>query len=212
MSIGWRSALLFLLAAPCLAQEEPPPAALRFDLSPIGAYRTTISFGTKSDVPGTVRAVLDARPAYGAAFGVRLDEADLIEFRWSRMDTRVHLEGAVLDSTSHPVTFDQYHGDFTHEYILDHPAWARPYIMGSVGATHMSASAVTTGFTRFSFGLGGGVKFFPTRRLGFRAQGQWLPVWLDPDIRAICGGGCIVHLGGQLSSQGEFAIGPVFRF
>lgn len=213
MPARWPVVLLLLTGTLGAAQDNTgPPAALRYDLSLIGGYRTTISFGSNTDVVGTVRAVVDARPSYGGAFGVRLNEEDLIEFRWSRQDTRIHLEGIGVDSASHPLTFDQYHGDFTHEYILDEPPWLRPYVMGSVGATHLSGSAISSSFTRFSFGIGGGVKLFPHRRVGFRVQGQWLPIVLDPEFSAVCGVGCIVRFGAQLSSQGEFAFGPVFRF
>jgi len=39
------------------------------------------------------------------------------------------------------------------------------------------------------------------------------PVWVNPEVNAfICGAGCVVHLGGTISSQGEVAVGPVLRF
>jgi hypothetical protein len=186
---------------------------LRFDVSPIVGYRTILSFptGVHAQEPSP-HLVLDARPSYGMAVGVRLNEEDLIEFRWARQNTRVRLEDG-SPSSSNKVVLDQFHGDFTHEYILDEwPHWVRPFVMGSIGATRI-ADTTNVGFTRFSFGLGTGVKVFPTRHLGFRVQGQWLPIVVNPEVRSfICGGGCLVHLSGTLVSQGEVAVGPVFRF
>jgi hypothetical protein len=187
---------------------------LRFDVTPLVGYRTIMSFPTGESglVGSTPHLILDASPSYGMAAGARLDEEDLIEFRWARQDTHIHLEGSA-PFTNDKLVLNQFLGDFTHEYILDQwPPWARPYVIGSVGATHV-AGGTNGSFTRFSFGLGGGVKVFPTRHLGFRAQGEWIPLVVNPEVRSfICGGGCVVHLSGTLVSQGEISIGPVFRF
>src|SRR5262249_45691985 len=191
----------------------PASKPLRFDLTPLIGYRTSVSALLQPDVQGSdAKVVFDASPSYGLAFGVRLDEESLIEFRWARDDTHFHLENTSQLFTKGRAVLDQFHGDFTREYLFDDYPWARPYVIGSMGATHISASN-TTGFTRFSFGLGGGVKFFANRHVGLRVQAEWLPILVEPQVGAfVCGGGCVVHLGGQLSSQGEVTIGPVFRF
>jgi hypothetical protein len=145
------------------------------------------------------------------AVGVRLDEENVVEFRWSRQDTHIHLDdGTPLSDTR--TLLDQFHGDFTHEYILDEwPSWARPFVMASIGVTHVHSGTISS-FTRFSFGAGGGVKVHFNRHVGFRLQGQWLPLVINPQAAAICSGGCILHLTSGLVSQGEIALGPVFRF
>jgi hypothetical protein len=183
---------------------------LRFDLTPLVGYRTIISFPTGLSGQPSPNLILNDKPSYGVAFGMRLDEEDLVEFRWARQDTSVHVEGTASSSN---VVLDQYHGDFTREYILaEWPERARPFVIGSVGATHVGGG--TSGsFTRFSFGLGGGVKFYFARHVGLRIQGEWLPLVVNPQVNSfVCGGGCIVHLSGSLVSQGEVAVGPTFRF
>ena len=67
-------------------------------------------------------------------------------------------------------------------------------------------------FTRFSFGIGAGIRFYASRHLGFKIQAEWLPVLVDPHVAFICGSGCIVHAGGTASSQGEVLVGPILRF
>jgi hypothetical protein len=83
--------------------------------------------------------------------------------------------------------------------------------MLSVGATHVS-NRTDFSFTRFSFGIGGGVRFYPTRHVGFKIQAEYVPVLVDPQATVVCGGGCIVHVGSTLGSQGEVFVGPLFRF
>jgi hypothetical protein len=188
-------------------QDQRKP--LRFDLSTPVGYRTSMLFPTGH--PPSPHLVLGATPSYGVAIGVRLDEEDVIEFRWSRQETHVHVGG--VPYSNEKVTLDQFHGDFTHEYILDEGhRWARPFVMGSAGATRV-AGVANNSFTRFSFGLGGGVKVFFTRHLGLRMQGEWLPLVVEPEVTSfVCGGGCIVFLSARLVSQGEIVAGPVLRF
>ena len=118
-----------------------------------------------------------------------------------------------LTGSRERVILNQFQGDFTHEYILeDWPAWARPFVIGSVGATHLSAGP-NSSFTRFSFGLGGGIKVYFNRHMGLRMQAEWLPLVINPEVGAlVCGGGCVVHLNATLVSQGEISVGPIFRF
>jgi hypothetical protein len=215
--------LVFILITGALVaqtgrDDRAVPKPLRFDFTPLIGYRTSMSLTIQPQVqpvaPGaTPRAVFDANPSYGLAFGVRLDEENLVEFRWAREDTHIHVEDFTQNFSKQRVTLDQFHGDFTHEYFIeDWPPWARPFIVGSVGATHVSVSA-NNGFTRFSFGIGGGIKVFASRHLGFKIQAQWLPVLVNPEVRAfVCGSGCVVRIGGQLISQGEVTTGPVLRF
>lgn len=213
MQIASLATALLLLPAALTAQQTTETNRIQFELTPLLGYRTTVSFPIQPAVQGSnSKVVFDSDPSYGFAAGMRFHEDDVIEFRWARQDSSAHLEDVTSISSRQRITIDQYHGDFTHEYILDQwPKWARPYVIGSVGATHVAGSA-DTNFTRFSFGLGGGVKFLAGQHLGFRFQGEWLPIVLNPHAAVFCGGGCIVHVGGTLGSQGEAVIGPFLRF
>jgi opacity protein-like surface antigen len=186
-----------------LAAQHPSDSdRLQLEVTPLFGYRTNMSFKTDPDADGiTSKFVFDASPAYGFAIGFRSHDEDVVEFRWSRQDTRT---GWILN---------QFHLDCSHEYVVDEwPAWARPYIMASVGATHISNTTNFPVVTRFSFGLGAGIKIFPSPRVGFKVQAEWLPVWITQKAKAFCSGGCVVRFSGQLGSQGEVTAGPVFRF
>jgi len=206
--------LLFVLLSPVLsAQQQPEPKPLRFDVTPFIGYRSSMSFPVEPHVSGTnPSVVLDASPSYGVSFGVRLEEDGLVEIRWARQDSYVHSQDVNPVVPRQRVILDQFHGDFSREYIVDEwGPWARPFVLLSVGGTHVSSST-DINFTRFSFGIGGGVRFYPSRHLGFKIQAEWVPVLVDPQAAFICGGGCIVHVGGTVSSQGEVFVGPVLRF
>ena len=113
------------------------------------------------------------------------------------------------------VTLNQFHVDFTREFIVPEVKGLRSFLTGSVGATHVAAARDS--FTRFSFGFGAGLKQFLGSRLALRAEAKWLPILIDPEVGAwACGtvaaGGCLVVLTGPLTQQFELSFGPVVRF
>lgn len=198
------------LASQTTNEEQAPGRGFLVDLTPFVGYRTSIIFPvTQNTQVLSPNLILEARPAYGVAIGLRTNEEDLVEFRWIRQDTHIHLEA--VGSSNQKVVLNQFLGDFTHEYILDNwRTWARPFVMGSVGATQIDEGTIS--FTRFTFGLGGGVKFFFNRHLGVRMQAEWLPLVINPAVSAVCGGGCIVNINATIVSQGEVLVGPLFQF
>ena len=173
-----------------------------FDVQPDGAVETRASLGDSV--------------SYGVSAGVRFDDFSLIEFRWTRASSVLRLERGVnvnpLATPIADVTLNQFHGDFTREFAIDEVTAIRPFVMASVGATHLGTSS--NGFTRFSFGLGTGLKMAINSKLGIRLEARWLPIWVQPEVSGFaCGfGGCIAVLSGRLTQQFEVTAGPVFRF
>ena len=205
--------LLIMLSRTLSAQQQPAEQSLRFDVTPFIGYRTSMSFSVEPHVSGTnPSVVVDAGPSFGASFGVRLQEDGLAEVRWARQDSYLQSEGISPPFPRQHVILDQFHADFSREYTLDElRPWAKPFVLLSVGATHISNRS-DLNFTRFSFGIGGGMRFYATRHIGFKVQAEWLPVVVDPEVGVICGSGCIVHIRGTVGSQGEVFMGPVLRF
>jgi hypothetical protein len=172
-----------------------------------------MSFPVEPHVTGSnPHIVLEASPSYGVAFGGRPQEEDLIEFRWARQDSYVHSEEITTPISRQRVILDQFHGDFSHEpWIEEWPTWIRPYVLASVGGTRVFNSAGVS-FTRFSFGLGGGIRFYATRHVGFKLQAEWLPILASPQVAFVCGVGCVLHVGGSAASQAEIFAGTFVRF
>src|SRR6185503_6705307 len=189
---------------------EPKP--LRIDFTPLIGYRSSIAFPTVQGLQTNASgAVLAERPSYGFSVGMRLNEEDVVELRWARQESDLRFTGSGLLSTA--VVLHQVHLDCTHEFIMDTwPIWVRPYVIGSVGGTHLDGGN-SAAFTRFSFGLGTGLKVYFNRHVGLRFQVEWLPIVVNPEVGAfVCGAGCVVHLSATAVSQGEIVAGPLFRF
>ena len=163
--------------------------------------------------------------SFGIAGGVRFDgddidyckDCNLIEFRWGRQNTHLGLTqdpvvSAPVTSSFHPaVTIDHFLGDFSHEWSVEESKKVNPFLSISLGAARTAtpeASAI-----RFVFGIGGGVKVFPSRHWGFRFQAEYLPIVMQAELqRVVCAGGCVVALDGGVMNQFQFSAGPAFRF
>jgi hypothetical protein len=184
----------------------------RYDVSPMFEYNSSLSIPVERGTGAEGAARIAHGDGFSVAAGIRYDSEQVIEFRYSRQPGTMTFEGPSLVApySTHAI-LERYLGDFTHEFILDNTAKLRPFLFASVGMSRISAAGQS--YNRFAFGLGAGVKWFPLRWLGVRGQAQWLPTLFNPEVkRVICGGGCVVTIGGKLASQAEISIGPVFSF
>jgi hypothetical protein len=200
-----------LTAAPACAQSL---AIQTFEVTPFIGGRFGGTFEIQPDGAAEVRASLQDAASYGVSAGVRFDDLSMIEFSWTRVKSGLRFETEInpLTAPLGDVTLNQFHGDFTREFVLEEMRGLRPFLMGSVGATHLETASDS--FTRFSFGLGTGLKILLNSKLAVRIQAQWIPIWVDPEVRGFAcgGGGCIAVLSGKLTQQFEVNLGPVFRF
>ena len=148
---------------------------------------------------------------------LRFDDFSLIELRWTQSSSTLRFDApfASAGASIGHVTLNQFHADFTREWVIPEVKGLRSFLTGSLGLTHLGTAE--DGFTRFSFGLGAGLKQFLGSRLAIRAEAQWLPILVDPSVGGFaCGtiqfGGCLVLLNGELVQQFQLTIGPVVRF
>ena len=213
---GWLLAAVLAFVTPAHAQH--------FDITPLVGVRTSGSVDVQQEGEAPrARARLGDSLTFGVAAGVRFfsndgcEDCSVIEFRWMRENTNLGFKETTPVPTPLatfgriPVSLDHYLADFTYEWDIQEAKAVRPFVMGSLGAAHLSTPA--SGSTRFTFGLGAGVKVFPQRHWGVRLQVEYLPMVMNAEVqRLICAGGCVVALGGGLMNQFEFTVGPVFRF
>jgi hypothetical protein len=203
-----------LAAAPARAQYVEIQS---FEVTPFIGARLGGTFNIQPDGPAPVEATLKDAASYGLSAGVRFDDFSLIEFRWmqSTSELRFGAPFAFLGPSVGDVTLNQFHADFTREFVIREVKGLRSFLTGSLGVTHLGAEQ--DGFTRFSFGFGAGLKQFLGSRLAIRAEAQWLPILIEPSVSGFaCGtiqfGGCLVVLNGELVQQFHMSIGPVVRF
>lgn len=208
--------LVVLLAGAAPAGAQPVDIQ-SVEVTPFVGIRLGGTFDIQPDGGLPVQATLHDATGYGFSAGVRFDDFSLVEFRWTRAASPLRFGSpfTLAGESVGDVTLNQFHADFTREFVIPEVRGLRSFLTASVGLTHLGAA--DDGFTRFSFGFGAGLKQFLSSRLAIRGEAQWLPIVLDPSVSGFaCGtvqfGGCLVVLNGDLVQQFQLTVGPVLRF
>jgi len=200
-----RAALLFLLLI-----NAPAAWAQAVEISPFGGYR----FGGDPFEVVAGRALdIDYAPALGLTIDFPLSGGMQIEgfFSHQRASVPVLVTGSSAGPARLGISIDHWQVGGLQEF----GAWrARPFLTGTVGLTRYGTSSDSE--VRFSLGAGGGVKLFPTSRLGVRLDGRVFATILDAGGTALAcgsaGGTCLVGLHVDAAWQAEFTAGLLVRF
>jgi opacity protein-like surface antigen len=195
-----------VFAAIALVAVSAPAHAQSWEVSGLAAY--TPSAGLDNQAPELNEVNIGGGFTWGIQgarlFGPRWGA----EVLWTRQGSALRVETEAGSSNHFTMTIRQLHGDVV--YHLGSPdAPLRPFVFGGLGATFFSADDLESE-TKFSMGLGGGVKYFLWNAIGIRAHFRYKPTMLnDEDAADFCDpfGFCQGVL-----SQVEFAGGAVVRF
>lgn len=93
---------------------------------------------------------------------------------------------------------------------------AIPYIVATLGGMRVAPKDADNDYL-WSFTIGGGYKFFPSKRIGLRLEGRVLSTLVSSDSAWFCGsnngsGSCVVRTSGNLLLQFQANAGIIFRF
>ena len=193
-------ALVLALAAPGVARAQS------WEVSVLGGY--TPDAGLDRHAPELDALDVGGGFTWGAQGGYAFSPRWGVEALYTAQDA-----GLVADSEGGPAelfSFDvrQLHGNGVLHFA-GAEARLRPFLMLGLGATFLSGADLPSE-TKLSLGLGAGLKYFPRRSLGVRAQVRYKPTLLgDEDAGDFCDpfGFCQDRL-----DQFEAMGGLIFRF
>ncbi len=204
MSVRW------MLWAACLAAALTPAGyADILQITPFYGYQFGGDF---EDADTGARLKFRDSPCWGGVFDVRLSEETQLEFYYSRQETELKRdEGLFASTTLFDLDVDYYHLGGT--YSLPYGPW-QPFVVGTLGATHLAPDAPgTDSLTRFSLGLGGGLRFMPTKHLGLYLAGRGLFTALEGDLAYRSeSGAATLRIDSDGFWQVELQAGVVFAF
>ena len=120
------------------------------------------------------------------------------------------------------MSVNNYHGYAAYNFG-EPDARVRPYLMLGLGATSYGGvpfsvggvSRETEGSSQFSGTFGGGIKLYPSERVGVKLGARWTPTYIKSDsVGWYCDPfwGCYLVGDPQYSNQLELTGGLVFRF
>ena len=142
--------------------------------------------------------------------GLGNDATGQVQLLWSRQASKFKTPIATVSTFD--LNIDYFH--FGGTYCWSKDKAFKPYVALSVGATHLQP--IESGYNdewRFSMGLGLGLKYFFTPRIGFILEGRGYGTFMGGSGSIYCGsGGCQVESHQELFGQFEGRTGIVFRF
>jgi len=144
-----------------------------------------------------------------ANFGVALNWPSRYPTEWevyfNHQDTKLKDSGAKLS-----IDTLQLGGTY-----LGTLSTAMPYFVATAGATRIAPKNTSADYF-FGFSVGGGWKFFPTKRIGLRLEGRALGTVISSNSSWVCGvnggGACAIRTSGNMLWQFQANAGVVFRF
>ena len=195
-----------VLLLACLAGHPSAVHAQGIELTPFGGYR----FGGDFFEIVTGQPVdTDGAPAVGAIVDIPLGNGLQVEGVFTHQDTHVTVQPTPFGPSARwRVSVDHFQGGALQEYSEGR---VRPFAIGTLGLTRYAGGGDSE--MRFSLGAGGGVKLFPTSRVGVRLNTQVSAtfVYVDANVGACSPGICFFGIDTDVVWQIEFSTGLIFR-
>ena len=200
------AAIAMVAPLPTLAQQASPPLT-QFSIAPFIGYRGGGSF---TETTTGAKLKLDPAQSYGLVADIRITRETEVELLWSRQRTQLKADVPVTVPLFHTYV-DYYHIGGTFLFATE---GVQPFFVATIGATRFSPQQA--GFendTKFSFGVGGGVRIPLARNFGLRFEGRAYGTVLSNDSSVLCSGAtCLIHADGTLLWQYEANAGVYLAF
>jgi len=199
-----------LIALLALAVSLPAAAGGSIEITPYVGY----AFGGElTDYWTGDRYRLQDSENFGVSLDIAVDPHDdtWIQLRWSHQESE--LRTTIPELGRMDIDLDYFHIGGLREFEGKNDN-VIPFAGGTLGATHFNPEAGgLSSATRFSMGLGGGVKLMSNGPIGVRLEARILGTYFDSSAAFLCGspGGCAFGISGNLLVQGEVTIGLIFR-
>ena len=198
--------LLVLVTVIALLGAARPARGQSFEVSGLAGY--TPSADLANTAPELTGTGIRGGFTWGLQGGWLLTPRWGVEALWTQQSSAQTIDTGSGSAELYTMTVRQLHGDAVY-HLRSADARLRPFVFGGLGTTFFSADDLESE-TKFSFGLGAGVKYFRWNAIGIRAHFRYKPTMLnDEDAADFCDpfGFCQGTL-----QQVEFAGGVVFRF
>jgi hypothetical protein len=148
---------------------------------------------------------------WGGVVNVDLSEITQLELFYSRQETELTSGGLFPADRLFDMDVEYFHIGGT--YLLGRNEW-QPFVVGTVGLAHLSpAPSDVSSLNKFSLGIGGGLKFFPTEHLGLYMAGRGLVTFVESTLAfSIDEGGGTIYFSADALWQVQLSAGLVFAF
>lgn len=160
---------------------------------------------------------LDIHSSFNGGFnlGARIVPGLYGEFMWNRQSTTLSAHDTA-SNTMTTLTNNAHLDMYQVSLLYEIPTQSQfvPFAVGGIGFTHFDSHGILSFDNRFSYNIGGGVKYLFTRQIALRSELRWSPsrtttastVFCDPFL------GCFTTPISNHADQWQANIGVEFRF
>lgn len=153
-----------------------------FEASLLGGYTT--AGGLEAGALGIDDVRLAGGFTWGASVGYFFSPRFGAEASWTRDASGLEIATADASTELFDVDIDRLHASFVYRFGGD-AARVRPFLTAGAGAAFFGAPDLD-GETKLSFGLGAGLKWIATPRVGARVQARYVPTSLSDSDSEFC--------------------------
>jgi len=153
------------------------------------------------------------------SFGTFIDrsftENFQFEFMWNanRTQTAEHDTISGQYTNAYNTDIDQFHFGALYMFRSSDKK-LRPYAAAGLGFTHFENSGMNANNTAFSYGVGGGVKYYMSKHIGFRGDARFVPTYENSSPQEFCDqfGNCYTANQRNFLNRANFTGGLIIRF
>ena len=202
--------LLLLLATPAPAATDG--GARRFELTPFAGYGIGGDF---QDVASGSELELDEATTFGLIFNGQVNANTQWEALYLQQSTELATGGLFDNQPILDLDVRYLHAGGTYIFTGER---VQPFVAATAGLSRFDPSpADFDSENYFSFSIGAGLRFLPTKRLGIRLEGRLFSTLVDSDSEVFCRTGgseniCAIKVNGSLVNQWHAFAGVSFRF
>ncbi len=185
-------------------------AANELEFTPFSGHRFGGSFEFDSNAS---QFELDSSADWGFTISQSTSDSARYEFLYSHQDTSLADTTDPNNAFGLDVHYIHLGGTVDVRSLNSHEEKITPYITGGLGMTFMNPTRRDyNDETRFSLSVGGGLKWYPTQRLGIRFEMRGYSTLIDSNETLFCDAGCNLHIEGDTFPQFETNLGLIFSF
>jgi opacity protein-like surface antigen len=204
------SAKILFLALLGLLGSASTASAAEIELTPFWGYTWGGDF---DDVPAIDKIKIGDDDSYGVTLGFMTSDVTQLELLWSHQETDLEIRPIIGPVSTLGLNVDQYHigGLYLPDTGSDQVS---PFVSFSLGFTVFDPAGLGSN-DKFSFSLGGGVKYFLGERMGLRLQLRWSPTYVNSTSEGIfCDpfGFCYEIQDAHYVNQVEASAGLIIKF
>jgi hypothetical protein len=197
------------------------PAQQRFEVTPFAGYESSASYPVSAfstsggGVVPVDRLRVDNSVAYGTMLDYSFTENSQFDFMWNRNNTSYDAHNILSNSYFRAYDSDIDQFQFGALYMFrSSEVKLRPYVVGGVGFTHDANNNGTPNRTEFSWSIGGGVKYYVSRHVGFRGDVRYLPTYGSSSNAVYCDPffGCYNTRVSHYLNRANVVGGIIFKF